>query len=56
MEKLLSTPEVAALLNVKEWTIRHWVSEKKIPYIKLGRCVRFNQETIAKHIEKNKVE
>ena len=53
MQNLLNTSEVAQLLNVKEWTIRHWVSEKKIPFVKVGRCVRFDEIKVLKFIEKN---
>mgnify|MGYP006310667409 CR=1 FL=1 len=53
MEKLLNSSEAAKYLNIKEWTLRHWVSEKRIPYVKLGRCVRFKQSDLDKYIEQN---
>ena len=43
---LLSIKEVAPLLNVKESTLRSWVHQKKVPVIRLGRCVRIKYEVI----------
>ncbi len=38
---------VAEYLGVAEWTVRHWVSQGKIPYYKLnGRLVRFSKREI----------
>jgi excisionase family DNA binding protein len=44
---LLTVPEVAALIGFAEGTIRHWVSEQRIPYVRFSnRCVRFRREDI----------
>jgi excisionase family DNA binding protein len=56
MNNLIDCKGLSQLLDVKEWTIRHWVSEKKIPFIKVGRLVRFDEEQIRKFIEKNSVD
>jgi excisionase family DNA binding protein len=44
---LLNTRELAALTGFSEGTLRHWVSEQKIPVVRLSaRCVRFRLSDI----------
>jgi len=40
---LLTVPETAALLRLKISTIRAWVLQRKIRYVKLGRLVRIRR-------------
>ena len=51
-ENSLAGREVAAYLNVKEATIRHWVHIGYIPHIKFRGSVRYRQETIDTWLEK----
>jgi excisionase family DNA binding protein len=45
--KLWSVNEAAAFLNISVGTLYHWVSQKRIPCLRLGsRCLRFDPETI----------
>ena len=47
MEKrYLAINELAEYLRVKTGTIYSWVSQKKIPYKKFGRLVRFDTKEI----------
>jgi excisionase family DNA binding protein len=46
MQQLLNKRELAEMIRVSKSTISKWVSEKKIPFLKLGTCVRFNQSDI----------
>lgn len=42
--ELLTVPETAALLRLKISTIRAWVCQRKIPFVKLGgRLVRIRR-------------
>ena len=41
MERLLLPQDVAELIGVKLSTIYQWTHKEYIPYIKLGRMVRF---------------
>ena len=50
---LLSVEEAASYLKIAVWTLRHWVSERKIPFVKLGRLVRFRQGDLDAHISKH---
>jgi excisionase family DNA binding protein len=42
MEQLLNIGEVEKLLNVKRSTLRAWVFSNKIPFLKIGRLIRFS--------------
>lgn len=41
MEDLITTPELAKLLRLSNFTVRKWAREKKIPGVKPGREWRF---------------
>jgi excisionase family DNA binding protein len=48
---LLTLAETAALLRLKPSTIRAWVSQRRIPYVKLGRLVRIKRRDAEALIE-----
>lgn len=51
-ERLLTLEEVCRKLGgVRPWTIRGWVSQKRIPYTKVGRLTRFPERRINEWIE-----
>lgn len=55
-KKFLGVKDLSSYLTVKEKTLYGWVNQRKIPYVKLGRCVRFEFSEIeewlkGKHIE-----
>ena len=53
-EKLLTLEEVCSMLGgVKPWTIRGWVSQRRIPYTKVGRLTRFPESQINEWIKSN---
>ena len=56
MKELLTISQVSSLLKVRIWTLREWVSTKKIPFIKLGGLVRFDQNEIKKFVNEKRVE
>ena len=39
---LLTLRQAAAYLGLSPWTLRQWVSQRRIPHVKLGRAVRFD--------------
>lgn len=45
-KKLFTVDETAEMLGVTRWAIRKWISENKIPYTKIGRCIRFTMDDI----------
>ena len=50
---LMTVEETAAYLRLAPWTIRHWVCQKKIPYVRLGRSVRFRRKDMERFIAQN---
>lgn len=53
--QLLTDKEVAKMLGLKPATIKHWVSRRAIPYMKIGGRVRFTQDMIEQWAESKKV-
>ena len=46
-ERLLTIDEVCSKLGgVKPWTIRCWVSQRRIPFTKVGRLTRYPESEI----------
>ena len=54
MENLLDIKQLSAMLGVKTATIYGWVHDKYIPFIKLGRLVRFDYAEIMDWVQKQK--
>jgi hypothetical protein len=51
MEKLMDKKDVARAFGVTVKAVDKWVSEKKIPYIKVtAKCVRFRPSAIRKYL------
>ena len=46
MERLMTAKQVSELIEVKPSTIYQWVHEGLIPYVKLGKCVRFKKDEL----------
>jgi excisionase family DNA binding protein len=42
----LKCEEAAKLLGISVWTLRHWVCERKITFVRKGRMVRFRIEDL----------
>ena len=55
MNKLLSPQELSAALSISIETVYAWTSQKRIPYIKMGRLVRFNADEVNKWLERQRV-
>lgn len=43
---LLTTEEFAAALGLSAKTIRQWTWMRRVPYVRVGRAIRFRQETV----------
>lgn len=57
MEKrYINIDELSAYLGLSKNTIYSWVWQKKIPYTKLGRLVKFDLRAINHWMQKNTVE
>jgi excisionase family DNA binding protein len=52
---LITIPAAAEQLGLKPATIRDWIYQRKIPFVRLGRSIRLTEETIRALIEKGTV-
>jgi len=55
-KKFLNIKELSEYLGVTVNTLYAWVNQRKIPYLKMGRLVRFDREKVEKWVESNAVE
>jgi excisionase family DNA binding protein len=55
MKQLLTVKEAAELLGVKPSTLRSWIWQRRIPYIKLSRSVRIAPEALQEIIANNTI-
>lgn len=55
MNNLMTTKQLADKLQVAEITIRKW-REKGLPFVKLGRAVRFETEAVNEWIKQQNKE
>ena len=46
MQRLMSVREAAAYIGLSPHTVYGMVSQRRIPYVKVGRLVKFNQATL----------
>ena len=46
MTPLLTIKEASGILKIPVGTLYHMVNQKKIPYIKIGKSIRFSQKDI----------
>ena len=57
MEKLMDKKDMAEALGVTVKTIDKWVSEKRIPYIRItGKCVRFIWSEVHAYFVKKEIQ
>ena len=47
--------EAAAYLGCTPYTLRVWVSRRKVPHIKVGRLTRFLKKDLDAYLEQNRV-
>lgn len=50
MDENLKIREAAARLGLSEWTVRAWLREKRLGYIRLGRAIRIPASEVARVI------
>lgn len=54
--RLLNVEELSQYIGLSTSTIYSWVSQTRIPFVKLGRLTRFDLQKIEEWIEENSVE
>lgn len=55
MDTLISIKTLSKQMDISENTIRWWIATGKIPYVKLGKLVRFDVVKIQNFINANTV-
>jgi excisionase family DNA binding protein len=53
MERLMTAKQVSELLEVRPSTVYQWVHVGLIPFVKIGKCVRFKKDELFRWIDKN---
>ena len=55
MSKLLSVAEFAEAVGLSPKTIRQWVWMRRVPYVRVGRAIRFRRETVEEILRRGEV-
>ncbi|MCJ8276352.1 MAG: helix-turn-helix domain-containing protein [Bdellovibrionales bacterium] len=54
--KLVDAIELGEILLVSPWTIRKWRAEERIPYVKIGRLVRYELRAVIASFSKGGID
>lgn len=54
-KRLINADEIAQMLSISRGTLYHWVVQKRIPFVKIGRSTKFDIEVINEWIKKASV-
>jgi len=52
--KLLDISQLSEIINIKKQTIYDWTHKGLIPYVKVGRLLRFDLNDIERWLKSNK--
>lgn len=52
---LLTTEEFAAALGLSPKTVRQWTWMRRVPFVRVGRAIRFRPETVNEIIERGTI-
>lgn len=55
MKELVDVKQAAALLGLKVSTIRAWLAQRRLSYVRCGRAIRISQEALDRFIAENTV-
>ncbi len=56
MDEVLTIEQAAARIQMSERYVRRLVAERRIPFHKLGRCMRIKASDLAAHVEAGRVD
>ena len=54
-KRFIGIKELAEYVDIKKKTIYSWVNQRKIPYVKVGRLIRFDWKEINEWLENNSI-
>ncbi len=46
LKRLIDINELSTLWNIPRATLYNWVNQGRIPYVKIGRCLRFSVDQL----------
>ena len=52
---MLTVREAAALLGIKECTVRLWLAQRKLAFVRCGRAIRIPRGEVQSFIERNTI-
>lgn len=52
---LIEITELGHRLNLANGTIYNWCSQRRIPFIKAGRCLRFDYEAVFRSLREHPI-
>jgi len=55
LPRLVDTGTLAEMLGVGERLVRRLVDQRRIPYVKIGRYVRFDVDEVGQWVDENRV-
>ncbi len=55
-KRLINITELSEMIGVRVCTLYRWVSQKRIPYVKVGRLTKFDLEAIDDWIKESSVD
>ena len=53
--RLLTVKEASNLLALREGTVRLWLAQRRLPYVRCGRAIRIPSEAVEQFIQRNTV-
>jgi excisionase family DNA binding protein len=56
VQPLVSIPVGAKILDVSVWTLRQWLSQRRLAYVKVGRLTKLRVEDIQEFIDSHRQE
>jgi excisionase family DNA binding protein len=54
-DPLRNVEDSALFLGLKPATVRKWILERRLPFVKIGRSVRIRQSTLAAIVERSTI-
>ncbi len=55
LERTLGVAEAAKILGCTPKTLRVWVSQRRVPHVKIGKLVRFRPQDLADYLDQHQI-
>ncbi len=52
---LLTVREASERLSLREGTVRLWLAQRRLPYVRCGRAIRIPSEAVEQFIQRNTI-